>query len=199
MLCDCPSVPSISNLIQPDIARIIRPPGIRTSWTPLNRRGMVFLFDIWRRVELRRIARSFALAIWPVIFLVQVGCEPQPVGASNEERAAIENVAKWYQIYKSRNRNRPPKDEAAFLAFIEEELAGRDDNGAIEEILVSPRDGEKYIVLYGKDAGKSRNMDENVAVYEQKGAWGTKLVAFEAAWAKEVSDSELESLLAGEQ
>lgn len=153
-----------------------------------------------RRRRLTKPARSLALVVVSLVMLVaQVGCEPQPVGATNEDRMAIENVAKWYQIYKSKNRNKPPKDEESFVAFMEKELAGRDEAGAVEGILVSPRDGEKYVVLYGKDAGTSRNMDKNVAVYEQKGAGGTKLVAFESAWAKEVSDSELESLLAGEE
>lgn len=139
------------------------------------------------------------LAVISFLFL-SIGCEEQITGPSVEERLAIESVAKWYQYYKSQNRGKAPKDEAAFATFIDKQLEGRSGEvETAEEILTSKRDGEKYVVLYGADAGKSKNMDKNVALYEQVGVGGKKLVAFEAAWAKEVDEAELQSLLAGQE
>jgi len=109
---------------------------------------------------------------------------------------AIESVATWYQYYRAEHRRRPPANEEEFTAFIQSKLDERDQTLDRDKLLKSPRDGQDYIVQYGKPI--SNNPDRNVAVYEQEGYRGKKLLAFEAAWAKEVDDAELQSLLAGE-
>ena len=59
--------------------------------------------------------------------------------------------------------------------------------------MTSPRDNQKYVVNYGKKITK--DMEKNVAVYEQEGYKGKKLISFESAWSKEVDEDELQSLL----
>ena len=110
---------------------------------------------------------------------------------------AIETVAKWYQQYRANHRGRPPADEEAFTAFIQSKLDERDQTLDRDKLLTSPRDGKDFVVNYGKPT--SNNPDHNVAVYEQEGYGGKKLVAFEMAWAKEVDEAELQSLLAGQR
>ena len=109
---------------------------------------------------------------------------------------AIENVAKWYQYYRAEHRGKPPTDEDEFIAFIQRKLEERGDTLDRDKLLTSPRDGKDFVVNYGKPT--SNNPDRNVAVYEQEGYGGKKLVAFEAAWAKEVDEAELQSLLVGQ-
>lgn len=123
------------------------------------------------------------------------GCEPGGPPPP-EGQIAIETVAKWYQLYRAEHRGRPPANEEAFLGFIQARLDERGQKLDREALLTSPRDGEKFVVQYGRPI--SNNPDRNVAVYEQEGYRGKKLVAFETAWAKEVDDAELQSLLAGE-
>ena len=139
-------------------------------------------------------AARWLVSFYIVATLFSAGCNlgggPPPPGG----QLAIENVAKWYQLYRTRNRGKPPKDEEAFIKFVENEVKGRGDAFDADEFLTSPRDGQKFVIQYGK--GNSKNIERNVAVYEKEGYGGKKLVAFEAAWAKEVDDAELQSLLA---
>ena len=65
-----------------------------------------------------------------------------------------------------------------------------------DTFLVSPRDGQKYVIQYGKG---SANLGENsVAVHEKEGYGGKVLVAFESARSSEVDAAELPSLGAAE-
>ncbi len=109
---------------------------------------------------------------------------------------AIENVAKWYQYYRAEHRGKPPGNEEEFTAFIQSKLDERGETLDRDKLLTSPRDGQEYVVNYGKPT--SNNPDRNVAVYEQEGYRGMKLVAFEMVWTKEVDEAELQSLLAGQ-
>jgi hypothetical protein len=133
-----------------------------------------------------------------LLMLMVAGCNLGGGPPPPEGQLAIENVAKWYQLYRADHRGKAPPDEDAFVEFIQERMSARGETVDREQLLTSPRDGQPYVVQYGDAAGKSRNIEKNVAVYEQEGYRGKKLVAFEAAWSREVDDPELQSLLAGE-
>ena len=126
-------------------------------------------------------------------FVCVVGCEfskPKPPSGQLE----IEKVASWFHMHRRRNRGKAPKDEAAFLEFIEAEYDRLGKSVDATEMLTSPRDGETFEMLYGKKA-VSKNPEENVAAYEREGYDGKKLVAFESGISREVDDAELQSLL----
>ena len=113
---------------------------------------------------------------------------------SVESLVAIENVGKWYQVYRAKNAGKPPQDEEAFLAFVNAELTGRGQAAVdAKKLLTSPRDGEPYIVLYGKIV--SNDPERNLVAYEQTGSNGTKLIVTELARSRVVDESELQSLL----
>ena len=124
---------------------------------------------------------------------VAPGCSskgpPPPDG-----QLAIEDVAKWYQTYREFNGRKAPANEQAFVAFIEGKLKERGAVPDIQALLTSPRDGQKYVVLYGKPAPK--NPERAVAVHEKEGYDGKKLVAFELGYSQEVDDAELQKFLA---
>ncbi len=115
---------------------------------------------------------------------------------SVESLMAIENVGKWYQLYRADHGGKQPADESAFLAYVNRKLAERGaeavDSG---ELLTSPRDGEPYVVRYGEVS--SRNQASNFVAYEKTGANGTRLIVSELAISREVDDAELQSLLSG--
>ncbi|MEM9657721.1 MAG: hypothetical protein AAF961_05100 [Planctomycetota bacterium] len=119
------------------------------------------------------------------------GGAPPPEG-----QLAIESVAKWYMYYRADNRGRPPESEEEFMAFVVKKLQERGREVDTSELLISPRDGKKYVVQYGEP--NSRIPDQNVAVCESEGYEGMKLVGFEGGGSKEVNESELQSLLAGD-
>lgn len=113
---------------------------------------------------------------------------------SGEAMLAIEDVAKWYQLYRAGNAGKQPADEDAFLAFINSKLTERgQEAGDRKELLTSPRDGEPYVVRYGKVS--SRDQEGDLVAYERNGVNGTKLIVTELARSREVDESELQSLL----
>jgi hypothetical protein len=139
-------------------------------------------------VVIGRWALPILIAL-PMVF----GCgkaAPPPV----EGRLAIENIAKWRQLYLANHGRKPPANEAEFVDFIEKKMKERGETFDREAFLVSPRDGQKFVVQYGS---KSAKLDENsVAVHEKEGYDGKVLVAFESARSAEVDAAKLPSLLA---
>lgn len=137
------------------------------------------------------------LAIIAAACLITIGgCDlmqsaPPPPNAQLE----IENVAKWYSLFRAEHRGKAPKSEEEFIEFVSKELSQRasGDEFDADVFLTSPRDNLKYVVNYGKKVTKDQ--EKNVAVYEQEGYKGKKLIAFESAWSKEVEEDELQDLL----
>jgi hypothetical protein len=139
--------------------------------------------------------RYLLVSFIAVLISAQSGCSmggggPPPPGG----QLKIESVAKWYQTYKAFNNGKGPPNEQAFLAFIESRLKERGE-AVPSDLLISPVDGKKYVINYGKPTSPS--MDKNVAVYESEGYNGKKWVGFESAYGREVDDNELKALLAG--
>jgi len=131
--------------------------------------------------------------LFMAVLITAPGCDLGGGAPPPEGQVAIERAAKWYQKYRADHRGKAPPDEKTFVAFIQAKLKSRGETVTPDELLTSPRDGQRYVIQYGEP--NSSNIERNVAVYEKEGYGGKKLVAFEAAWAKEVDDAELQSLL----
>jgi hypothetical protein len=140
----------------------------------------------WRR---RAFAAMFSLLLLPPFFLT-AGC--RKAASSPEGRLAIENVAKWRVLYCADHNGAPPADEQTFVAFIKKKLAERGE-AMNDTMLVSPRDGQKYLVQYGKPSAKLG--DNSVTVHEQQGSGGKLLVAFGSGRSSEVDATQLPLLL----
>ncbi|MEX2140746.1 MAG: hypothetical protein WD894_15900 [Pirellulales bacterium] len=125
--------------------------------------------------------------------IVAPGCSgPGAPPPANQQH--IEIVAGWYEYYRTKNGNKPPPNEGAFVAYIERELKDRGQTVDTQELLTSPRDSQKYVVRYG--APNSTSRERNVAVYEREGYDGKKWLAFENKWSEEVDEAKLQEYLA---
>ncbi len=80
------------------------------------------------------------------------------------------------------------------MAFIKKTMKDEQHIEMEDDFLVSPRDGKKFVVRYGKPM--SENADKNIVVYEQDGYNGKKWLAVEMGYGREVDDAELQQLLA---
>jgi hypothetical protein len=137
------------------------------------------------------------LLLVSAVLLAAEGCGTGSGSAPPEEQLQVEAVADWYQSYKARHGNQPPPNEEALAKFIESVQRERSVPHTAEDtqkLLTSPRDGRKYVVLYGKTI--SPRPESNVVVYEAEGTGGTKWVAFESKWSVEVDDAKLKEYLA---
>jgi hypothetical protein len=109
------------------------------------------------------------------------------------DRTAIEGVADWHRIYTSSHGRKPPADEAAFLDFVEAELKERGQQFDRATFLISPRDGQKYVIQYGK--APANLSADRVVVHEGEGYDGKVLVAYQMGRSAEIDAAELPALV----
>ena len=133
-----------------------------------------------------------------VMLLLLAGCSDGGVGPPSEGILAIEDVALFYQQYRSKNGGKVPPNEEAFLTFVEGEKTKLGETLDPEEFLTSPRDKQKFVIVYGKLLTVN---DENVAAYEKEGYGGKKLIGVESGAfvrGREIDDAQLQKLIAGQ-
>lgn len=114
---------------------------------------------------------------------------PPPV-----DRTAIEDVASWHQSYVAAHGRKLPPDEAAFVGFVEAKMKERGQEFDPATFLVSPRDGQKYVVKYGKELATLGG--DSVVVHEKEGSGGKVLVGYQMGRSAEIDLAELPALTA---
>jgi hypothetical protein len=110
-------------------------------------------------------------------------------------------LATLYSFFHIQNRYKGPKSEEQLREFIETQDASRLKRGGIDatkldELFVSERDGEPFVVRYGVNTvirGPSLPV-----VFESTGVDGTRQVGFCNGLMKEVDEEEYDRLMAGE-
>jgi len=107
--------------------------------------------------------------------------------------AAISDVASWHKSYVASHGRKLPPDEAAFVAYVEAQMKERGQPFDAAKFLVSPRDGQKYFVRYGKEFANLGS--DNIVVHEIEGYDGKVLVGYQIGRTAEVSAAELPTLL----
>lgn len=142
---------------------------------------------------------SFLVAMrcrWALLMLIAssqlLGCgktAPPPI-----DRTRIEDVASWHQLYAASHGRKLPPDEAAFVAFVEAKMKERGQPFDAAAFLVSPRDGQKFVVQYG--TGSVTLGADSVVVHEKEGYDGKLLVGFQSGRSGEVDAAELPALTA---
>ena len=102
-----------------------------------------------------------------------VGCGPATEAPeSTEMRSNMRSLAVAYGGYVRENRGRPPKDEKAFRKWLDKQ--GPDypeilQVESIDDIFISSRDDEPYVIAYGKAKA--------IVAYEAVGVDGKRFVA----------------------
>lgn len=146
-----------------------------------------FRYDsVYKVGMLSRLVPPVFLAL-PLLF----GCgkaAPPPV-----DRTAIEDVASWYQLYVASHGRKLPPDEAAFVGFVEAKMKERGQPFDAAAFLVSPRDGQKYVIQYGKQLATLGS--DSVVVHEKEGYGGKVFVGFQMGRSAEIDAAELPALL----
>jgi hypothetical protein len=133
-------------------------------------------------VNVFSISRIETVAVLAVILLaVLVGCSSRdPAKATSDPLAKVRlgKLIRFYQMYTT-EKKKPPPNEQAFKDFIkdlpppEKEAAGVGED--VDSFLVSPNDGQKYHIQYGKPAsGAGPN---RAFAWEETGKDGQRYVA----------------------
>ena len=105
------------------------------------------------------------------------GRPPVATGTDRETRIVMNALAVLYGEYMNVHRGRAPKNSDAFRKFLAsrtEELKQRKiDN--LDQLLKSPRDGQPFIVVYGKRIAPTDTPGTVWAAYEQTGIDGIRM------------------------
>lgn len=120
------------------------------------------------------------------------------IAAANDSN--VKRLATLYSYFHIQNRNKGPKNKEQLRAFIEAQDANRLKRGGIDatkldELFVSERDGEPFVVRYGVNTvirGPSLPV-----VFESTGVDGMRQVGFCNGSMKEVDEDEYDRLMAG--
>jgi len=113
--------------------------------------------------------------------------------AQEEQGSRLKPLGLLYGQYIGRNRGRPPTDEAAFRAFIEENGSSMMQTynvSSVDDLFVSERDGQPFEIVYGSGAKPSAG-GRPVVAYEQQGVEGKIMVANDLGDVWEVPAAEL--------
>jgi hypothetical protein len=147
-----------------------------------------FCYESVNRIDM--FSRLFPLVLMAVSLQLGCGKTAPPV----VDKTAIENVASWHQNYVASHGRKLPPDEAAFVGFVEAKMKEGGEPFDAAAFLVSPRDGQKYVVKYGKELANLSS--DSVVVHEKEGYGGKVLVADQMGFSKEVDAAELPALTA---
>jgi hypothetical protein len=141
---------------------------------------------------LRWPRRSLASA--SLLLVLVCGC--QGTKAAPEEEVHLRKLATVYGRYISKHKGAVPPSEAALKKFIQtsnlqEELS----LGNLDQLFISPRDNQPYVVRYGAKSKAAIGDSQRVIAYEQEGRGGKRFVAFITTAVEEVNEERFEELV----
>ena len=146
-----------------------------------------FRYDSPKRVGmLSRLVLLLFMAL-PLLF----GCGK--TAAPADGRTAIFDIASWHKEYVASHGRKLPPDEAAFVAYVEAQMKERGQPFDAAKFLVSPRDGQKYFVKYGKEFANLG--PDNIVAHEMQGHDGKVWVGYQIGRFAEVDAAELPTLM----
>lgn len=137
----------------------------------------------------RGLGFSSGLVIVLLIGLaVQTGCQQtqKPV-----EEARPSQLAIFYGRFIRENKGKSPANEKELKEFIRK----ADSNVNVDDIFVSPRDREPYVVQY--KSGSNMLGPDAITVHEKTGVDGKRMVGFATGQVRIVDDAEFQKLMSG--
>jgi hypothetical protein len=128
----------------------------------------------------------------------QVGCASREEAA--QEVSTLKPLVILYGQYVGQHRGQPPASEAEFKKFVESQGADTLRSFGVadaDDLWVSPRDGQPYVVLYGPVAGPPGPGGQPVVAYESVGVGGKRYVASSLGAVEEVDEARFRELVPG--
>lgn len=149
--------------------------------------------------------RASALFLACIMAILTPGCGSSSSNAdrmlSDMNNSNIKRLANAYAMYQFRNEMRGPKDEAALVAYLQDQDEGRlkrvgIDKSKLNDLFVGERDKQKFQVRWGVNTKVHAPADP--VVFEAEGLKGVRLVAFAGGEVVEADDELYEKLWNGE-
>jgi hypothetical protein len=123
-----------------------------------------------------------------------VGCNGQGSAASSAESVRLQFLTSMHSAVQART-GRLPANEQEFKQFIEDngaQMLGEAGVSSVDELFVSERDGQPFVVVYGK---YPPTMTSKIVVYEQNGVDGKRLVGHSTGAVELVDDARFREMV----
>jgi hypothetical protein len=129
---------------------------------------------------MRSVIDARVLLAPALIGLALAGCggAGAPRGDDAQARRQLSAVSALYGEYLQLHNNVPPKDQAAFHSFLNENGGSRlklYNADSVDQLLKSPRDGQPFLVVVGKRLAPPDSPGTPWAAHEQTGVDGKRL------------------------
>lgn len=144
-----------------------------------------------------RVGSGWSFLFLFCISLALLGCGG-PTHTPPQEQATLKPLALLYGYYIRDHRGQPPANEDEFRQFVEKQPAETlAQIGAKEpnQIWISPRDGQPYVILYGKVSGPPGPAGAPVVAYEKVGSGGKRMVVSSLGAFEEVTEERFRELV----
>ncbi len=133
-----------------------------------------------------------------VAALLAAGCTQQTQSKKQQE-SRLKPLSMLYGQYMGQHRGQPPQSEAEFKKFVESQKSFLNQFGITDPatLFISERDGQPYVVIYGKPKGPAALAGKPVIAYEKVGVGGKRFVASELGAVEEVDEARFKELVPG--
>ena len=136
-------------------------------------------------------------SIGMILWVCCIGCRAQVEVTQQAGQSRLATLAAVYGKYQVAHRGQLPPDEKALRDFLtgHENLASWLKTAGIahaDELFISERDQQPYVLLFGKDALKYVG---GVMGYEQRGVAGQRIVGYRAGFVDVLDDAEFDQLI----
>lgn len=144
-----------------------------------------------------RAFATSAVALVAAAILV-AGCGQQAQSKKQQE-SRLKPLSLLYGQYMGQHRGQPPQNEAEFKKFVETQKSFLTQFGITDPatLFISERDGQPYVVIYGKPAGPALLAGQPVIAYEKVGVGGKRFVASQLGAVEEVDEARFKELVPG--
>jgi hypothetical protein len=135
---------------------------------------------VFRFIQSRIAARCLGLALG-VALLAGCGSETTQLEPNDPSRIRMQTLAIGYARYLNRNDGKLPANETELKRFIAiQGMNSLTQRGItnVDELFVSPRDGQPLVVSYGTEKLVRGFTADPIVAHEQTGVGGRRLVAF---------------------
>jgi hypothetical protein len=129
-----------------------------------------------------------------VSWLVTLGCGSDGLLKTRRDEGKLKLLGVEYGKFVALNDNVPPCDQEVFMKYLrrrQSRLAGYGLE-SMDELLVSPREGQKMIVVQGGQQGMMSPDGFPWAAFEETGVGGTRIVVSGRGTIVEMSEEEFE-------
>lgn len=126
--------------------------------------------------------------------LMLAGCGGEQQAAAQRESSHLKPLVVIYGQYLART-GQPPPSEEVFKKFVAERgtpLLTKIGIDVVDDVFVSERDGQPYVVVYGSPP---EGLARDLVAYEQTGVDGKRLVGYSLGLVAEVDEDEFRELV----